>query len=176
LVSVPYSLASNISDFAKNISTKNIGSPGQTLTIDKDGKMTWVSNIPTISTNVITDIKPNSSVSGGSIISDGGTPVTARGIVWSTNSNPTISLATKTSDGSGIGNFTSNLTGLSSNTTYYVRAYATNGVGTSYGNEVIFTTLVNLPILSTTPISALTSTTAMSGGNITADGRIFCYI
>ena len=173
LVSVPYSLASNISnisDLARNISTKNTGLTGQTLTIDKDGKMTWVSNIPTISTNSITDIKPNSSVSGGSIISDGGSPVTARGVVWSTNPNPTISLSTKTSDGLGMGNFTSNLSGLSSNTTYYVRAYATNSVGTSYGNEISFTTLVNLPILSTTPISALTSTTAMSGGNITVDG------
>jgi len=167
LVSVPYSMFSGL---AGNISTKNIGSPGQTLTIDKDGKMTWVSNLPTISTNVITDIKPNSSVSGGSIASDGGSPVTSRGVVWSINPNPTVSLSTKTSDGLGMGNFTSNLTGLSSNTTYYVRAYATNSVGTSYGNEIIFTTLVNLPILSTTPISALTSTTAMSGGNITADG------
>ena len=167
LLSVPYAMFSGL---AGNISTKNTGLPGQTLTIDKDGKMTWVSNLPTISTNVITDIKPNSSVSGGNVLSDGGTPVTARGIVWSINPNPTISLSTKTSDGLGMGNFTSNLTGLSSNTTYYVRAYATNGVGTSYGNEVSFTTLVNLPILSTTPISALTSTTAMSGGNITADG------
>ena len=169
-VSVPYSLASNISDLAKNISTKNIGSPGQTLTIDKDGKMTWVSNLPTISTNVITDIKPNSSVSGGSISSDGGSPVTARGVVWSTNSNPTISLSTKTSDGSGIGNFTSNLIGLSSNTTYYVRAYATNSVGTSYGNEIIFTTVANLPILTTSSIQTIYNNGATSGGSITSDG------
>jgi uncharacterized protein (TIGR02145 family) len=172
-LSVPYSLASNISnisDFAKNISTKNIGSPGQTLTIDKDGKMTWVSNFPTISSNVITDIKPNSSVSGGSIPSDGGSPVTSRGVVWSTNSNPTISLSTKTSDGTGIGNFTSNLTGLSSNTTYYVRAYATNSVGTSYGNEIVFTTVANIPILTTIPVQSISTNGSISGGTITADG------
>ena len=157
LVSVPYSLASNTSELAKNISTKNIGSPGQTLTIDKDGKMTWVSNLPTISTNAVTDIKPNSSVSGGNILSDGGSPVTARGVVWSTNPNPTISLATKTNDGTGSGTFTSNLTGLLSNNTYYVRAYATNSVGTSYGNEISLTTVANIPILTTTNIQSITS-------------------
>jgi uncharacterized protein (TIGR02145 family) len=167
LVSVPYSMFSGL---AGNISTKNIGSPGQTLTIDKDGKMTWVSNLPTISTNVITDIKPNSSVSGGSIPSDGGSPVTSRGVVWSTNSNPTNSLSTKTSDGSGIGNFTSNLTGLSSNTTYYIRAYATNSVGTSYGNEISFTTIANIPILTTIPVQSISTNGSISGGTITADG------
>jgi hypothetical protein len=170
LVSVPYSLASNTSELAKNISTKNIGSPGQTLTIDKDGKMTWVSNLPIISTNVITDIKPNSSVSGGNILSDGGSPVTARGVVWSTNPNPTISLSTKTNDGTGSGTFTSNLTGLLSNTTYYVRAYASNSVGTSYGNEVIFTTVANIPILTTTNIQSITSNSAITGGTVSTDG------
>jgi len=167
LVSVPYSMFSGL---AGNISTKNIGSPGQTLTIDKDGKMTWVSNLPTISSNVITDIKPNSSFSGGSIISDGGSPVTARGVVWSINPNPTVSLATKTSDGLGMGNFTSNLTGLSSNTTYYVRAYATNGVGTSYGNEISFTTIANIPILTTIPVQSISTNGSISGGIITSDG------
>ena len=167
LVSVPYSLYSGL---AGNISTKNTGLPGQTLTIDKDGKMTWVSNLPTISTNVINDIKPNSSVSGGNVVSDGGSPVTARGVVWSTNSNPTISLSTKTSDGLGMGNFTSNLTGLSSNTTYYVRAYATNGVGTSYGNELTFTTVANIPTLTTTNIQSITSNSAITGGIVSTDG------
>jgi len=167
LVSVPYSMFSGL---AGNISTKNIGSPGQTLTIDKDGKMTWVSNLPTISTNVITDIKPNSSVSGGSIISDGGSPVTSRGVVWSINPNPTISLSTKTSDGLGMGNFTSNLSGLSSNTTYYIRAYATNSVGTSYGNEISFTTIANIPILTTIPVQSISTNGSISGGIITSDG------
>jgi uncharacterized protein (TIGR02145 family) len=170
---VPYSLASNISnisDLARNISTKNTGLPGQTLTIDKDGKMTWLSNTPTISTNAIIDIKPNSSVSGGNILSDGGSPVTSGGVVWSINSNPTISLSTKTSDGLGMGNFTSNLSGLSSNTTYYVRAYATNSVGTSYGNEITFTTVANIPILTTTNIQSITSNSAITGGTVSTDG------
>ena len=167
LVSVPYSLYSGI---AGNISTKNTGLPGQTLTIDKDGKMTWLSNIPTISTTSITDIKPNSSVSGGNVVSDGGSPVTSRGVVWSTNPNPTISLATKTNEGTGSGIFVSNLSGLLSNTTYYVRAYATNGVGTSYGNELTFTTVANIPILTTNNIQSITSNSALTGGTISSDG------
>ncbi|MBU6158436.1 MAG: fibronectin type III domain-containing protein [Bacteroidetes bacterium] len=94
-----------------------------------------------LTTNAITNISNTSAKSGGAISSDGGSPITARGIVWSTTPNPTIALTTKTSDGTGTGAFASNLTELVANTTYYVRAYATNGAGTSYGNEVSFKTL-----------------------------------
>ena len=61
--------------------------------------------------------------------------------VWSTSTNPTILLTTKTTDGTGSGAFTSTITGLTANTQYYVRSYATNSAGTSYGNEFTFTTL-----------------------------------
>jgi uncharacterized protein (TIGR02145 family) len=77
--------------------------------------------------------------SGGTITNNGGETVTARGVCWSLSANPTI-LDNKTTDGTGIGTFTSMLTGLTTNTTYYVRAYATNKAGTGYGNDVIFTT------------------------------------
>jgi uncharacterized protein (TIGR02145 family) len=66
--------------------------------------------------------------------------VSARGVVYGTSPNPTLS-NNFTIDGIGMGSFTSVLTGLSPLTTYYVRAYATNGVGTSYGNEFDFTTI-----------------------------------
>jgi hypothetical protein len=66
--------------------------------------------------------------------------VTSRGVCWSTSPNPTIALSTKTSNGSGTGVFTSNITGLTSNTTYYLKAYATSSVGTAYGNEISFIT------------------------------------
>ena len=66
--------------------------------------------------------------------------MTARGVCWSTSQNPTIADSHST-DGTGTGIFVSNLTGLTLNTAYYVRAYATNNVGTAYGNEVSFTTL-----------------------------------
>ncbi len=94
-----------------------------------------------LTTTAITNISNTSAKSGGTITSDGGSPITARGIVWSTTSNPTVALTTKTIDGTGTGSFISNLTGVTANTTYYVRAYATNSAGTSYGNEVSFKTL-----------------------------------
>jgi uncharacterized protein (TIGR02145 family) len=93
----------------------------------------------TITTAPVTSISSSSAISGGNISSDGGTPVTDRGVCWSTSTNPTIA-GSHTTDGTGIGSFTSNLTGLTVNTTYYVRAYATNTAGTEYGNEVTFVT------------------------------------
>jgi uncharacterized protein (TIGR02145 family) len=96
--------------------------------------------LPTVSTTAITNITTNSAVSGGNITTDGGGTITARGIVWNTTQNPTIALTTKTSDGTGLGNFVSNMTTLAQNTTYYVKAYATNSAGTAYGNQVEFKT------------------------------------
>jgi hypothetical protein len=77
--------------------------------------------------------------SGGAIENDGGSEVIFRGVCWHTSPNPTIKNS-KTIDGKGIGSFTSVITGLKQKTTYYLRSYATNDVGTSYGNEIIFTT------------------------------------
>ena len=97
-------------------------------------------SIPTLTTTAITAITTTSATSGGNITSDGGASITGRGIVWSTSTNPTIALTTKTSNGTGTGSFTSTLTNLTPKTTYYVRAYATNSAGTGYGNEISFTT------------------------------------
>jgi len=95
---------------------------------------------PTVSvTTVVTSINATTAISGGMISDDGGASVTARGAVWSTSTGPDISLATKTSDGTGTGTFISNIFGLLKGTSYYVRAYATNNAGTSYGNEILFT-------------------------------------
>jgi len=91
-------------------------------------------------TNEISGISASTATGGGNIISDGGSAVTSRGVVWSVNPVPTTSLTTKTVDGSGTGSFPSSIKGLSSNTKYYVRAYAVNSSGTAYGNEVSFTT------------------------------------
>jgi uncharacterized protein (TIGR02145 family) len=96
--------------------------------------------VPTLTTNTINTITTTSANSGGNITSDGGANITARGVVWATTSNPTISLTTKTFDGTGIGTFTSALKGLTPKTTYYFRAFATNSTGTGYGNEISFTT------------------------------------
>lgn len=92
-----------------------------------------------VTTIDVTEITQTTAMAGGDITSDGGSEVTARGVVWSTLQNPTIN-DNLTEEGSGSGNFTSNLSGLSTATTYFVRAYATNSAGTAYGDEVSFTT------------------------------------
>ena len=128
--------------------------------------------VPTLSTTAITSIAQTTASGGGNITSDGGASVTVRGVCWNTSHNPDITNS-KTSGGTGTGIFTSSLTGLTTNTTYYVRAYATNSVGTAYGNEQTFTTAAAtlvVPTLSTTAITAITQTTASGGGNITSDG------
>ncbi len=125
---------------------------------------------PILTTSQITNVKTTTAVSGGTITSDGGAPVTARGVCWGTATNPTIANS-HTSDGSGIGNFISNLAGLTPNTQYYVRAYATNAIGTSYGNQLDFiTSPIVFPLLTTVEISNVTINAAESGGNITSDG------
>jgi hypothetical protein len=98
--------------------------------------------LATLTTTAISAITNTTASSGGSISSDGGAAVTARGVVWSTSTNPTIALSTKTIDGSSTGSFTSSITGLGSATTYYTRAYATNSMGTAYGAQVVFATLI----------------------------------
>ncbi len=98
-------------------------------------------NTPFLSaTAAVTSITATTATSGGTVGADGGASVSARGVCWSTTSNPTTA-DSKTTDGTGTGTFTSAITGLTSGTTYYVRSYATNSVGTTYGPEVIFRTL-----------------------------------
>ena len=120
--------------------------------------------VTTISTSYITGI---SAKSGGNVSSAGSSSVTARGVCWSTSPTPTTANS-HTTDGTGIGSFTSDITGLVYTTTYYVRAYATNSYGTSYGNELSFTTLTP-PTVTTSAVTEY-GTTADSGGNVTSMG------
>lgn len=94
---------------------------------------------PTVTTAAITQITETTAVAGGNVTSDGGASVTERGVVYATTQNPTTNNS-KVTSGTGTGSFTCNLTDLQPNTTYYVRAYATNEVGTAYSEEVSFTT------------------------------------
>jgi len=125
--------------------------------------------VPSVTTADFTNITQTTATSGGNVTSDGGVTVTARGVCWNTSSNPTTA-NNHTTDSSGTGVFVSNLTGLTANTLYYVRAYATNSLGTAYGNEVTFSTLANLPTVTTTTVTNITQTTATSGGNVTFEG------
>jgi hypothetical protein len=95
--------------------------------------------IPSVTTTTVSGITATSATTGGNVTKDGGASVTARGVAYGTSSSPTT-LGTITNDGAGTGVFTSTLTGLTPSTTYYVRAYTTNSVGTAYGNEGSFTT------------------------------------
>jgi hypothetical protein len=111
----------------------------------------------------------NSATSGGLIYTDGGSIITKRGVVWDINPSPTINLTTKTVDGNGVGDFTSNLTNLLSGTKYYVRAYATNSVGTSYGDQQFFTTF-SLPTIATNTIVNITKNSATTIARMVSDG------
>ena len=128
--------------------------------------------VPSVNTlDKVTAITNSTAKSGGNITSDGGAKITVRGVCWGTNKTPTIA-DNKTTDGTGDGEFSSNLSGLSPGTTYYVRAYATNSSGTGYGNAVAFTTeKPSIPIVNTLEeVTSITKNTAKSGGNITSDG------
>jgi hypothetical protein len=132
--------------------------------------------LPTLSTLSPNGLTTTSVNSGGNITNDGGAAITSRGVCWATTTNPTI-LNNKTEDGSGSGLFNSFIDGLSTNNTYYIRAYATNGVGTSYGNQQTIVNNAVLPTNPTTPIvgtsssnSILTATTALSGGYVSQNG------
>jgi uncharacterized protein (TIGR02145 family) len=99
-----------------------------------------VIDVPKVTTLEVTGITQTTATCGGNITSDGNTTITARGVCWSTTTNPKIT-DNNTTDGTGTSSFTSNITGLTPDTTYYLRAYATNRAGTAYGDEKRFTTL-----------------------------------
>lgn len=94
-------------------------------------------SVPTVTTSAITNITSTTATGGGYVTASGGASVTARGVCWSTSENPTTA-DSKTIDGTGIGGFTSNIINLTDGLTYYVKAYATNSVGTGYGTQRSF--------------------------------------
>ncbi len=122
-----------------------------------------------ITTSEVTDIQENTAKSGGNITHDGGATITSRGVCYGTEANPTIE-GTHTKDGSGTGEFVSTLTDLVPGTAYYVRAYATNVNGITYGNEVTFSVGAILPVVTTKSVTDVTTTSAVVSGNVGYDG------
>ena len=126
--------------------------------------------IPTVTTNTVTSIKATTLICGGNVTSDGNATVTERGVCWSTSPNPTIN-GNKTSSGTGTGSFSITITGLSENTTYYIRAYATNSNGTAYGDtRTAQTQITTIPSITTANVTSITTNSAVCGGNVTSDG------
>ena len=151
--------------YAKSYATNSAGtSYGNEISFT-----TLPATVPTLTTAAVSSITGTTATSGGNVTSDGGASVTSRGVCWSTTVNPDIT-GSKTSNSTGTGSFVSNITGLTPGSTYYVRAYATNSVGTAYGNQLTFSASAMLPTITTTSVSSITATTASSGGNVTADG------
>jgi hypothetical protein len=140
-----------------------------TMNANHTVKVVYADTFPTVITTNVTVVDSTTATGGGNVTSDGGAAVTARGVCWSTSENPTIA-DSHTTDGTGTGIFTSSITGLSPGTIYHVRAYATNSVGTSYGDDVTFSTDPVAPTVTTDRISKIKLTTALSGGNVTSDG------
>ena len=128
---------------------------------------------PVVETGAVENITLTFATCGGNVVSDCGADVTERGVCWSTSQNPTIN-DNKTSDGAGIGTYNSSITGLNKNTTYYVRAYASNSVGTAYGDEISFTTLKDIvkPTVKTNEVSSVVQDAAICGGVVIDDGGV----
>lgn len=176
----PFALGTYGTDYINLCGSRN-GYPSSTgygyvSTLTSRGWYICVNNnttTPIVSTDDATMVSSTSATLGGNASSDGGAAITARGVAYGTSANPTIS-GSHTTLGTGVGLFSSNVTGLSSNTIYHMRAYATNSNGTSYGADKTFTTtsaIQTVPELITTAPTAISDSTAMSGGTITFDGN-----
>jgi uncharacterized protein (TIGR02145 family) len=150
-----------VRSFATNVQGTSYGAETSFLT----------QSTPTLSaTTTPSSLTTTSAIGGGTIINNGGATITASGLVWDANSNPTIALSTKTTDGALSGTFTSSITGLTQGATYHVRAYATNSIGTSYGPDITFTTITTPTVSATATVTSITGTTATGGGTISLDG------
>jgi len=138
---------------------------------DVEISITQNDGTPTVTTGDVTSITTTSATVAGNVTNEGSSGVTERGICWSTSANPTTS-DSHGSSGTGSGSYTVDLSNLNANTTYHVRAYATNSVGTSYGDDVSFTTDDDneAPTVTTGDITSITGNSATVAGNVTDEG------
>jgi len=156
--------------YVQAFATNSMGTAvGQQVSFITDDEVDFA----TVVTYSVTNVETTSANSGGAITSTGGALILMKGVCWSTSQNPeTDNPAMYTTDGSGSDSFTSDITGLTPGTLYYVRAYAINSVGTAYGNQRSFTTdpPATAPTVRTNPVINVSTTSANSGGNVTDNG------
>jgi uncharacterized protein (TIGR02145 family) len=138
------------------------------LFLTADCKKEMPAKLAVISTTPVTNITTITATSGGNITSDGGAVISANGVCWGTAANPTTS-DSKTTDDAGTGQFVSEITGLAAGTTYHVRAYATNSVGTTYGSDMLFATLGQSPSSVTQPATNVMVSGATLNGTVNAN-------
>ena len=136
--------------------------------------------LPNVQTDAITGITQTSAIGGGTVSDDGRSAIRRRGICWNTATNPTI-INSHAEAGNGTGHFVAAISELVSGQTYYVRAYAENGVGIAYGQEVVFSALTGAPVVTTATITDVTQNSVTCGGVVTSDNgnavtaRGVCY-
>ena len=144
------------------------GAPA-TQTIPTSGTGIGGPAMPTVTTAATSAITQTTATGGGNVTADGGATVTGRGACWSTSVNPTTAGACASS-GAGTGSFTASITGLSPNTLYHVRAFATNSIGTAYGSDLTFNTLsAATPTINWTPATPITYGAALGSGDFSRD-------
>lgn len=126
---------------------------------------------PTVTTSGITEITSTSAKCGGNVTDQGYSPVTERGICWSTSHEP-MATGNHATSGTGTGSFICDMTNLIPNQTYYVRAYATNSKGTAYGDEVDFMAMEGLPSVETVDVTNVTTSGAKVNYKVTIEGGL----
>lgn len=147
----------------------NVSTAGYSIRCLRDEEA--AATLLTVSTSPVYNIQETSAACGGTITSNGDSTVTMRGLCWSTSPDPTIN-DSHTNNGSGLGSFNSFITGLSPRTSYYVRAYASNSMGTAYGEQRRFNTRAGKPRVVTSAISQIGTTDALGGGDVTHNGGV----
>lgn len=137
---------------------------------NSDGEFSTSSlGFPVVITNDVTDVSIGSAICGGSVINDGGSEVLQRGVCWGSYENPTLT-NNVTIEGEGIGDFSTEIVGCEAGNSYYVRAYAFNSVGVSYGNQKAFFVDCELPVVHTGELTDLSNNSVAIGGNVIYDG------
>lgn len=156
-------LAAGVTYYIRSYATNAAGTSYGAVTTQ-----TTATAAPTVTTGAVTNITTTTATVAGNVTDDHGAAVSTRGICYAVTPNPTTA-NDKVASGSGEGPFSSNLTGLSPNTLYYARAYATNSVGTSYGSQTSFTTLQGTPEVITGLASSVTKNSATCAGEVVDD-------